>query len=125
MSNKKVLLVDDSATALLMGQMILAQRTGYDLVTARDGHEAVEKSANEQPHLILMDVVMPNMNGLEACRAIRENPATRHIPVILVTTRGEPDSVEAGFASGCNDYITKPLNASELVTVLESYLEES
>ena len=125
MSNKKVLLVDDSATALMMGQMILAQRTSYDLVTAKDGQEAVEKSANEKPHLILMDVVMPKMNGLEACRAIRENPETRHIPVILVTTRGEPDSVEAGFASGCNDYITKPLNANELVNVLESYLEDS
>jgi CheY-like chemotaxis protein len=124
MSNKKVLLVDDSDTALMMGKMILTQRTSYDLVTARDGREAVEKSASEKPNLILMDVVMPNMNGLEACRAIRENPATQHIPVILVTTRGEPDSVEAGFASGCNDYVTKPLNASELVSVLASYLED-
>lgn len=121
---KKVLLVDDSHTALLMEQMILNQRTKYDLVTAQNGLEAVEKSVSERPDLILMDVVMPQMDGFRACKEIRKNSSTKDIPIILVTTRGEPDFVEAGFNCGCNDYITKPLNANELVQVVQNYLED-
>ena len=111
---RKILLVDDSATALMIEQMLLART--YDLVIARDGREAVAKAASEQPDLILMDVMMPNMNGLEATRAIRALEATKRIPIIIVTTRGEDKSVEAGFASGCNDYVTKPINGLELLT---------
>ncbi|MBZ5525966.1 MAG: response regulator [Acidobacteriia bacterium] len=121
---KKVLLVDDSNTALLMEQMILNQRTHYDLVTAQNGLEAVEKSVSERPDLILMDVVMPQMDGFRACEEIRKNLSTREIPIILVTTRGEADFVETGFNCGCNDFITKPLNPSELVQLVKNYLEE-
>jgi CheY-like chemotaxis protein len=111
---KKVLLVDDSATALMIEQMLLSRK--YDIVVARDGREAVEKAVAERPDLILMDVMMPNMNGLEATRAIRGLPEIKDIPIIIVTTRGENENVEAGFASGCNDYVTKPINGLELLT---------
>ena len=121
---KKVLVVDDSKTALLMEREILEKRTSYRCVTASDGHEAVEKAKQEQPDLILMDVVMPRMNGFEACKAMREQPATRDIPIVLVTTRGEESYMEAGFQSGCNDYITKPVNGEELLALLQSYLGE-
>lgn len=116
MRNKKVLLVDDSTTALLMEQMILRNRADFDLIVARDGQEAVEKTMAELPDLIVMDVVMPRMTGIEACKKIRSQDPTRHIPIILVTTRGEPENVEIGYASGCNDYVTKPINGSELIT---------
>ncbi|HEV3041754.1 MAG TPA: response regulator [Candidatus Angelobacter sp.] len=120
---KKILIVDDSSTALMMETMILS-KTGYELVTASDGQQAVEKARAESPDLILMDVVMPTMNGFEACREIRGDARTSHVPIILVTTRGEEECVEAGFNSGCSDYITKPVNAQELVLLVQSYLDD-
>jgi CheY-like chemotaxis protein len=125
MRQKKVLLVDDSTTALLMEQMILKNRADIELIVARDGQEAVEKTLAELPDLIVMDVVMPRMSGIEACKQIRLQGSTCHIPIILVTTRGEPENVEIGYASGCNDYVTKPINGSELVTKIEDFLGAS
>jgi CheY-like chemotaxis protein len=122
--SKRVLLVDDSQTALLMEQMVLSSQTQYQLFTARNGEEAVDAALAHLPDLILMDVVMPGMNGFEACREIRQKPQVRHIPIILVTTRGEQECVEQGFVSGCNDYITKPVNGHELVLLLKNYLGE-
>src|SRR5579863_8566535 len=121
---KKVLVVDDSKTALMMEREIVEKRTPYQCVTASDGQEAVEKAKQERPDLILMDVVMPRMNGFEACKVMREEQSTREIPIVLVTTRGEEAYMEAGFQSGCNDYISKPVNETELVALLESYLGE-
>lgn len=120
--SKKVLLVDDSRTALMLASMALSQRATYSLVTAGDGQEAIEKAASELPDLILMDLVMPRKNGFEACKAIRENPQTSEIPIILLTTRGEADCVEAGFLNGCNDYLTKPINEKELLNMVEAYI---
>lgn len=123
MTRKKILLVDDSSTALMIEQMLLSS-TPYRILTARDGEEAVAKATAEAPDLILMDVVMPKMTGLEACRALRAQPSTMAVPIILVTTRGESTSVEAGFASGCNDYVTKPINRVELLSKLRDQLGE-
>jgi len=122
MTLKKVLLVDDSTTALLMEQMILKNRANFELIVAHDGQEAVEKTIAEVPDLIVMDVVMPRMTGFEACRQIRLHANTRHIPIILVTTRGEPENVEIGYASGCNDYVMKPINGAELITKIEDLI---
>ena len=124
MASKKILLVDDSKTALMMERAILEKRTSYQCVTASDGLDAVNKATEEQPDLVLMDVVMPHMNGFEACKKMRELPATREIPIVLVTTRGEEAYMEAGFTSGCNDYLTKPVNGDELIKLLQSYLGE-
>jgi CheY-like chemotaxis protein len=118
---KRILLVDDSSTALMLERAILAQRD-VDLSIARDGAEAVAKAVAEVPDLILMDVVMPKMDGFEACRRIREEPRTSAIPIIMVTTRGEPEHVEEGFASGCNDYVTKPIHQRELLEKLGALL---
>lgn len=122
--SKKILVVDDSKTALMMEREIVERRTTYRCVTASDGLEAVEKAQQEQPDLVLMDVVMPRMNGFEACKRMRQQPGTRDIPIVLVTTRGEESYMEAGFQSGCNDYITKPVDGAELVALLQSYLGE-
>lgn len=121
---KKVLLVDDSTTTLMMEEMILKQRTAYETVTAKDGLDAIARAVEETPDLVLMDVVMPRMNGFEACKRMRLEDSLRTTPIILVTTRGEEEYVEAGFQSGCNDYITKPINSRELVTLLQNYLGE-
>ena len=120
--SKKLLLVDDSNTALLMEQMILSYRTSFQLLIAHDGLEAVEKVFTEMPDLIVMDVVMPRMSGIEACKRIRSHAATQHIPIILVTTRGEPENIEIGYASGCNDYVTKPITGAELISKIEDLI---
>ncbi len=118
----KVLIVDDSNTTLLMEEMILKKYTKFDVVLARDGQEAVRKAVAEQTDLILMDVVMPKMNGFEACREMRRQEKLRNVPIILVTSRGEPDFVESGFECGCNDYLTKPINCNELIQLVNGYL---
>ncbi len=123
MDRKKILLVDDSTTVLLLERMILS-KSEYDVVTAKDGVEGVEKAIAERPDLILMDVVMPRMDGFEACRRLRATDETREIPVIMVTTRGELKSVESGYESGCSDYVTKPINGLELLSKVRNYLGE-
>jgi CheY-like chemotaxis protein len=121
---KKVLLVDDSSTTLMMEESILKQNTPYECVSAMDGLDAISRALVENPDLVLMDVVMPRLNGFEACKRMRLEKTLRDTPIILVTTRGEEEYVEAGFQSGCNDYITKPVDGFELVTLLQSYLGE-
>jgi CheY-like chemotaxis protein len=121
LDKKKILLVDDSKTSLFMERMIL-QRGPYTLITAQDGVEAVERATADRPDLILMDVVMPRMTGIEALRELRTRQATRQTPVILVTTRGEATSVEAGWETGCDDYVTKPIDPEELLAKVRGCL---
>ena len=123
MTRKKILLVDDSTTILMMERMILTKGP-YDLLTASNGEEAVARALNEKPDLILMDVVMPKMNGFDACRRIRGEESIKDTPSIMVTTRGDGENVETGFQAGCNDYVTKPINGAELVAKLKTYLGE-
>ena len=118
---KKVLLVDDSTTVLMMEKMILSKEP-FEIIVARDGLEAIEKAKREQPDVILLDVMMPRLDGLSACAAIRADAATAHIPIIMVTTRGEESNIETAFRNGCNDYVTKPINGLELLTKLQSIL---
>jgi two-component system, OmpR family, alkaline phosphatase synthesis response regulator PhoP len=122
MSRKKILLVDDSATTLMMEQMVLRGQA-YQIVTAKNGREAIAAAATEKPDLILMDVVMPEMNGFEAVRNIRMDAASRNVPIIMVTTKGEEHHVETGYQSGCSDYITKPINGPELLMKVRTWLE--
>jgi len=118
---KKILLVDDSPTVLLMERLLL-QDGPYELLSASSGMEAVERALAEHPELILMDVVMPGMDGFEVCRRLRAEEATRNTPIILVTTRGGPEHVEKGYESGCSDYVTKPFDGNELRAKIESFL---
>lgn len=120
---KKILLVDDSATILMMQKMAL-KTSNYHLITANNGEEGVAKALAERPDLILMDVIMPKMTGFEAVRRLRQAEATRHIPIIMVTTRGEPLNIEEGFESGCTDYVTKPIDSFALVSKLRDQLGE-
>ena len=120
---KKILLVDDSSTVLMMEKMILSQGR-YLLTTAKNGVEAIARARSEHPDLILLDVVMPELDGFGALEAIRRDEATRQIPVIMVTTRSEATSLETGYARGCNDYVTKPVNSSELLAKVRNLLGE-
>jgi DNA-binding response OmpR family regulator len=119
---KKVLLVDDSVTTLLMERVILAESPKLNLITAANGAEALQLAREQRPDLILMDTVMPHMNGIQACRAIRALDGFATVPIILVTTPGEQDDALGGYASGCTGYITKPINPAELTAVVEAHL---
>lgn len=122
MSKKKILLVDDSNVVLSMEKLILGQK--YDLICAKNGEEAIEKATSNLPNLILLDVIMPKMNGFETCQNLRNQEVTKSIPIIMVTTRGEEENKEQGFYSGCTDYVTKPFNNAELLSKVKSYLGE-
>ena len=120
-ATKRILLADDSLTTLTMHRMILAG-AGYELLTAKDGEEAVELATAHHPDLILMDVVMPRKTGFEAVRALRKQEATKGIPVIMVTTRAEPRVIEICFQCGCSDYINKPVDGAVLLAKIRSVL---
>ena len=123
MTQRKILLVDDSETVLMMERMIL-QKESYQVVMARDGQEGIAKAMEVKPDLILMDVVMPNMNGFEAVRWLRQQEETKSVPIVMVTTKAEMESMEAGYESGCSDYVIKPIDSLELLTKVKNLLSE-
>jgi len=107
----------------MRSRMIFAKIAEYEFLSACDGKEGVEVAVEKKPDLILMDVEMPRMSGFEACRALRENAATRRTPIVLLTSRGEAASVQTGLDSGCSEYLLKPVNEEQLVSVLKKYLQ--
>jgi CheY-like chemotaxis protein len=108
-----------------MHRTLISQKTGHDVVCAKDGAEALKLAASESPDLILMDVMMPAMDGLEVCRRLRQSEHTRAVPVILLTFKTDPDSVKLGFDSGCNEYLKKPVEESLLLQALSRYLPQN
>lgn len=120
---KKVLLVDDSMTSLAMESMIL--KGHYELIKASDGEEAIARALAEKPDLILLDVVMPKLDGFATCARLRQHEQTRNTPIIMVTTRGEASNLERGYDAGCTDYVTKPIKAGELLSKVRTYLDKS
>jgi DNA-binding response OmpR family regulator len=124
MSRKKILLVDDSPTAILWQRLIL-EDDAYDILVASDGEEGVRVAKAERPDLVLLDVVMPRMGGFEALRALRSATELRGLPILMVTTRSEMPNVMEGYESGANEYITKPVDRTELLTKVRSYLQQA
>lgn len=119
---KTILLVDDSATSRMHSRMLFGDQEDYEFISACDGQEGVEMALTRNPSLILMDVEMPRMSGIDACKALRANPATRAIPIILLTMRSEDSSMKMGFDSGCTEYMFKPVNEAALAAALKKYL---
>lgn len=109
MTSKKVLLVDDSLTVLRLQALIL-RNEDVELFTASNGRDGLQMAMRAKPDLILLDVVMPEMDGIECCRRLKANPLTRLIPIIMVTTKGNPSTVDAAFEAGCDDFVTKPID---------------
>ncbi|WP_323157474.1 twitching motility response regulator PilH [Stenotrophomonas maltophilia] len=114
----RILIVDDSPSQLLGIQRIV-EKLGHRILTATDGAAGVETAKAELPDLVLMDVVMPNLNGFQATRTLARDEATRHIPVILVTTKDQDTDRMWGMRQGAKAYITKPFSEDELSEVLE------
>ena len=109
----KILIVDDSPSQLLGIQRIV-EKLGHESITAEDGAAGVEVAKRELPDMVLMDVVMPNLNGFQATRTLSREATTKHIPVILVTTKDQDTDRVWGMRQGAKAYITKPFSESEL-----------
>lgn len=117
----KILLVDDEPDILeIVGYNLT--NAGYQVITAENGLEAVKKAKKEIPHLIILDVMMPEMDGIEACELIRKNPDLKDVVITFLTARGEDYSQVAGFDAGADDYITKPIKPKVLVSKVKALL---
>ena len=117
----KILLVDDEPDILEIVGFNLANE-GYTIITAENGLEAVKKAKKEKPHLIVLDVMMPEMDGIEACEHIRQIPELKDVIITFLTARGEDYSQLAGFDAGADDYITKPIKPKILVSKVKALL---
>src|SRR5689334_13737847 len=119
MAIKKIMVVDDSPTERAFMEGLLKKR-GYEVLLVDSGEIAIERAKSEQPDLILMDVVMPGLNGFQATRAITREEKTKHIPVIICTTKDQETDKIWGLRQGAKDYVTKPLSESELLEKIKA-----
>jgi len=119
MAIKKILIVDDSATDRQFLIETLGKQ-GYQCITANSGDEGIAKSKSELPDLILMDIIMPGTDGFKATRAITHDEATKHIPVIVCTSKKLETDKVWGLRQGAKDYITKPIDAAELIAKISA-----
>lgn len=120
---KKILIVDDSPTTRVVHRHLISSKTSYEVVCATDGRQALELAVKEAPDLILMDVMMPDVDGLEVCRRLRKNAVTQALPVVLLTFKTGEDSAADGRESGANEYLTKPVDEAILLDTLKRYLD--
>jgi pilus assembly protein CpaE len=122
--SEKILIVDDDIDSLkLIGLML--QRHGYEIMAASAGGQALTKAASEHPDLIILDIMMPDMDGYEVCRRLRANADTRGIPIIMFTAKTLVDDKVAGFEAGADDYLTKPTHPAELASRVKAILARS
>ena len=115
----RILIVDDSPSQL-MGMKRIVEKLGHEALTAEDGAAGVDMAKAQKPDLILMDVVMPNLNGFQATRSICREETTRHIPVVLVTTKDQDTDRVWGMRQGARGYITKPVDPAELQAKIDA-----
>lgn len=115
---KKILVVDDERHIVRLVEVNLS-RAGYDVVTAYDGVEALESVKSDTPDMIVLDVMMPRMDGFEVLRRLQADPDTQDIPVIMLTAKAQDADIFKGWSSGVSSYLTKPFNPRELLTFVE------
>ena len=118
---ERILIVDDSASviAVLKDQL---ERCGYEVLTATSGDEAIQKAEQYQPALMLLDVVMPKKDGFQTLRELKTRPATRHLPVIMLSSKGDSSALLQGQELGAMDYVIKESDLQELLKVIQRYL---
>lgn len=120
--HRGILVVDDNEHNLELIQAYLDE-LGGEVRVARDGSEALESIAASPPDIVLLDIMMPRMSGYQVCERIKQNPATRDIPVVMVTALNEVGDVERAVDAGADDFLTKPVNKLELLTRVRSLLK--
>lgn len=117
----RILIVDDSPSQLV-GLKRIVEKLGHEALTAEDGSAGVEIAKREIPDLILMDVVMPNLNGFQATRTISKDAKTSHIPIVLVTTKDQETDRVWGMRQGAKAYVTKPIDEAELTATIKQLI---
>jgi two-component system alkaline phosphatase synthesis response regulator PhoP len=121
MTKGRILVVDDEIYIVHILDFSLGME-GYEVLTALDGEQALERVRSEKPDLIVLDIMMPKLDGYEVCRAVKSDPNTRNIPVILLSAKGRNVDQKMGFDVGADDYITKPFSPRKLVERINSLL---
>jgi len=121
---KKILLVEDEKN-IVLGVSICLRSAGLEVSVAEDGADALKKLETDKPDLVLLDLVMPKLNGLEALQAMKANEATRDIPVIVLSARAQEEDIQRATELGAADYMAKPFRPEELLTVIRRVLKES
>ncbi len=119
MPKSNILLIDDSPDI----SALMLKSHGYNVNVARDGLARIEKATNEHPDLILLDIMMPNMDGYEVCTKLRAMPDMKEIPIIMLTAKDDPESVARCFDLGADSYIVKPFNLPTMVSKLNQFLD--
>lgn len=119
---EQIMIVDDDPGLLALIGVIL-KRAGYTVHKATDAFVALEALESDAPDLFILDVMMPLMNGFELCRKIREQPETAKTPVIILSARGDAESVQEGYDAGADDYLTKPIFHNDLIEKVRKTLE--
>jgi two-component system alkaline phosphatase synthesis response regulator PhoP len=120
----KILVVDDEIYIVHILDFSLGVE-GYDVMTALDGEQALAKVAQDKPDLIVLDIMMPKLDGYETCKALKSDPETQDIPVILLSAKGRNVDQKVGFEVGADDYITKPFSPRKLVERINSILGQT
>jgi two-component system alkaline phosphatase synthesis response regulator PhoP len=123
-SKPKILVVDDERYILHILDFSLGAE-GYEVITAGDGEQAVERTKADRPDLVVMDIMMPRMDGFEACRIIKSDPETRDIPVIMLTAKGREVDRKRGMDAGADEYLTKPFSPAKLIERVEGVLNSA
>jgi DNA-binding response OmpR family regulator len=118
----KILIAEDERDIRELVVFTLELLAGHTVLQAGDGEEALEVALSEQPDLILLDMRMPKLGGLETCRRLKAAPETAHIPVVILSARGLDDEVQAGLDAGAEAYLVKPFDTGQLVADVEQYL---
>jgi DNA-binding response OmpR family regulator len=121
MAKGKILVVDDEVNITQILEFSIGAE-GYEVITAANGEEAIDKARREQPDLIILDVMMPKIDGYEACRILKANPLTKSIPVVLLTAKGRDIDKRLGYEVGATDYIIKPFSPHKLVDRIHQLL---
>lgn len=124
MENKiKVMVIDDSNTIRRSAKLFLSS-AGYDIVEVEDGFEALSRIVEEAPNLVFIDVLMPNLDGLQTCQIIKRNPDFNNLPIIILSSKdGEFDKAK-GLMMGANDYLVKPFTKESIIRVVKQYLNK-
>ena len=121
MKKGKILVVDDEVNITQILEFSIGAE-GFEVISAQNGEEAIEKARREQPDLIILDIMMPKIDGYEACRILKANPLTKNIPVVLLTAKGRDIDKRLGMEVGATDYIVKPFSPNRLVERIHQLL---
>ena len=124
MAGERILAVDDSATVLEMIKSVLVAE-GYEVLTAADGAEGLDVARAERPDLILLDVMLPKLDGYRVCRLLKFDKNYRDIPIVMLTAKAEDASVATGMRTGADQYLTKPVEPDTLLAVVAKEIERS